>query len=343
MSAAAALSPSVIATRVRAENGRVRSVHIASGREGLPQRVFAGRRGEDAPALAARIFALCPGAQSAAAAGALAAARGEEWREDGAGLARGVECASETLRSSVLGWPIAPGEEGPDAATIATLRAALRAVEALIAASPPDVEPVASALRRAASALGVPARPGEPASGWFARMEASVEADSEFAPDVPVAEAPDETAIFAAMAKGPAPARLFIGKRTQPLIARMRAQADAVAATIADVLAFARRERRPPPPVLHPERSGAGGAAIESPRGPLRHRLELDRRGFIERYSILAPTDWRFAPEGPFVAALIGAPIGRGEIARARVARLAATFDPCAVLRVDVEEEADHA
>ena len=56
---------------------------------------------------------------------------------------------------------------------------------------------------------------------------------------------------------------------------------------------------------------GEGFAAVNSARGRLYHRLKLDGGGRIVDYAIVAPTEWNFHPDGPFVRLLLGARIGR--------------------------------
>jgi Ni,Fe-hydrogenase I large subunit len=43
---------------------------------------------------------------------------------------------------------------------------------------------------------------------------------------------------------------------------------------------------------------GRGLAQVEAARGRLVHRVDIDDRGMIQRYQILAPTEWNFHPRG---------------------------------------------
>jgi len=82
-----------------------------------------------------------------------------------------------------------------------------------------------------------------------------------------------------------------------------------------------------------------GFAAVETSRGRLGHWTRLSRDGKIEDYAIVAPTEWNFHPAGPFVAAVLGARVSRGEAA-ASITRLAGLLDPCVLFRVEVVEPA---
>jgi Ni,Fe-hydrogenase I large subunit len=80
-------------------------------------------------------------------------------------------------------------------------------------------------------------------------------------------------------------------------------------------------------------RDGAGTGLAITTRGPLAHRVEL-RDGRIAAHAAVAPTEWNFHPEGPFVSALRAAPAipdpARG------VALMAASFDACVPLKLDL-------
>ncbi|MGB5742027.1 MAG: nickel-dependent hydrogenase large subunit, partial [Sedimenticolaceae bacterium] len=71
-----------------------------------------------------------------------------------------------------------------------------------------------------------------------------------------------------------------------------------------------------------------GLCQLEAARGRLCHRvlLEGDR---IERYRILAPTEWNFGPEGPAAQALAGITDRQAEMARTQAQLLIHAIDPC--------------
>ncbi len=82
---------------------------------------------------------------------------------------------------------------------------------------------------------------------------------------------------------------------------------------------------------------GAGLAGVDAARGRLYHYVELDARGVIERYRILAPTEWNFHPRGLLAEALAGAAYPEQEVAAEQVVRrLVAAVDPCVGCQVEV-------
>ncbi len=341
MSAVAALSFNRLDIEVRRRDGRAEAVTIASGRFGIGGAVFRGKAAAEAAGLARAVFALCPAAQSAAAAAAFAAASGAP-APGGEEISRALaaERVGENLRSCVLGWPSEPGE-GPDSSSLQVLREALNALRALSRAD--EVGSGVATVRAAATSLGLAERRGvAPTEGWFGRLHAQIAADSAFAPQpapLPRVGPRQDAAIFAALARGApvgggmlesAPAPISLATR---LIARLDAIAEAIDALDG--------KSQAPIVEFHRHGPGAGGAAVESPRGRLYHWMCLDPRGRIADYRILAPTDWSFMPDGPFARALTGAYIGAGAEAERRVGWLAASFDPCVAFQVRVREVED--
>ena len=78
-----------------------------------------------------------------------------------------------------------------------------------------------------------------------------------------------------------------------------------------------------------------GYASVESPRGRLYYLAVVQGDGRLRDARVVAPTEWNFHPDGPFVRALAGfRPDGD---AVAAIARLAAQFSPC--VAVDVVPE----
>ncbi len=92
----------------------------------------------------------------------------------------------------------------------------------------------------------------------------------------------------------------------------MAAALDAIRALLAGCCRALRHRGRPQ------HRPGRGFAAVDSARGRLYHRVKLDGGGRIVDYAIVAPTEWNFHPDGPFVRRLIGARIGAGTAAARR-------------------------
>lgn len=82
---------------------------------------------------------------------------------------------------------------------------------------------------------------------------------------------------------------------------------------------------------------GQGCGLVEAARGSLGHWLSV-KRGRLERYQIIAPTTWNFAPRdtggqpGALEQALVGLPAGEG--APPTVQHVVRSFDPCMVCTV---------
>jgi hypothetical protein len=81
---------------------------------------------------------------------------------------------------------------------------------------------------------------------------------------------------------------------------------------------------------------GIGLAVVETARGRLAHRVELsgDR---VQRYQVLAPTEWNFHPEGPLVCGLINLSAENRAALRRHATMAVMALDPCVGYRVDVD------
>ena len=84
---------------------------------------------------------------------------------------------------------------------------------------------------------------------------------------------------------------------------------------------------------MMPGGSGAGLGIAVTARGRLRHCVVLED-GHIARWSVTAPTDWNFAPDGP-VARAAQALDKDGDLAE-QAKWLVAAFDPCLPCSVEV-------
>lgn len=73
---------------------------------------------------------------------------------------------------------------------------------------------------------------------------------------------------------------------------------------------------------------GVGASHVETARGALLHHVTL-RGECVERYRIIAPTEWNFHPRGAFVRGLEGWPAAKPEEARAAADWLCHALDPC--------------
>ena len=337
MSAAAAS----LILRARLSDEAVESVEIVSPRAD-PSPVFIGLAPRQAAVLAGRLFSLCPASQSIAAEAAGEAALGvaskpEQSRSRALRLLG--ERLGEMLRASLLDWP---RDAPPAPEDIARLRDAL----AILRALPESGDARMADLRAAAAGLGLgDARGG---SSFLARQIAEAqEDDARWAAPPAAADyliAQDDDAVREAMtrdanfSRAPSLAGRCVetgavarrGATRDGVAARLAARLDDMAATL-DALDAALNGDAAPEGLLraHGPATGQGFAAVDSARGRLYHALRLDDAGRIADYRIVAPTEWNFHPDGPFVRALRGAKIGAGAAAKRRIERLAFAFDPC--------------
>lgn len=90
---------------------------------------------------------------------------------------------------------------------------------------------------------------------------------------------------------------------------------------------------------VHLPSSGEGEGLVEAARGALGHWIRIEG-GKIASYQIIAPTTWNFSPRdglavpGPVEAALVGAPVAKGEETPLSVQHIVRSFDPCMVCTV---------
>jgi coenzyme F420-reducing hydrogenase alpha subunit len=89
---------------------------------------------------------------------------------------------------------------------------------------------------------------------------------------------------------------------------------------------------------------GVGIAHVNTARGMLLHQVRLEG-GIIVDYSICAPTEWNFHPQGVFVQESSALPASDPVTAHKRLAALALALDPCVAYRLDMlnEETPSHA
>ncbi|MFZ5558999.1 MAG: nickel-dependent hydrogenase large subunit [Pseudomonadota bacterium] len=81
---------------------------------------------------------------------------------------------------------------------------------------------------------------------------------------------------------------------------------------------------------------GVGMAWVENARGLLIHWVEMGGER-IARYVIVAPTEWNFHPDGPFVGALTGMEVPDAKTLERRARLLAQALDPCVAYRIEVD------
>lgn len=341
---------------VRAKSGRVDGVRIASPRVNVSP-VFVGRSPSEAVSLAKNLFSLCPAAQSLAAQAAAEAASGlaagpDEQRRRALLLL--AERYVEMLRGNVLDWP---REEAPGADSVELLRETLQILRAL-----PDSPDAGAAIARVeAAALKLGLRDYSSGNSLFPSQWAEVAADEAHwdlrQDNADFLRPSDDDAVARAMsdpkfALSPrlpgrcvetgACARRAGADLVETLTGRLAARFADMAATL-DAIAALIGGGDAPPGLLEARSAGPGEgfAAVDSARGRLYHALRLDNAGGIADYSIVAPTEWNFHPDGPFARVLRGANIGTGAAAKLRVARLAFVFDPCIRVGVQIMDDAD--
>jgi uptake hydrogenase large subunit len=334
-------APAAIRIDVRIDNGRTCGVAIDCS--GAPQlsRLFRGRAAQEAPALAQRIFALCPMAQSEAARLAVAEASAEpSHRMRSRARELLAERCAENLRSAVMGWPGAT----PDGETLGALRGALDALRRILAApDDPACAPHVRAVENAARALGLPDTPAAAPMRWFGRLWRAAQDDEEIAAVLaprPFSCDADDAAMLDALESGraalpPAPARDI------SFLDHFRARWNDLAHAIDALSRIARGEAVAMPREGRRSAMRTACVALDSPRGRLFHRVALDDGGRVADYRIVTPTERNFSADGPFAAALKDLRIGAGREAELKIARLAALYDPCVAIDVSVRECAD--
>jgi hypothetical protein len=317
--------------------GAVRAVAIASGAL-RGARAFRGRPADAVPTLAGSLFALCGQAQSVAATAALAAARGRPGPL-AAAVARplAAERIAGLLRAGVLDWPNGGAGMAAPLPLLPLRQALMEAARlqrgagdvAALAAGMAALDPwfdhqarEAEAAPRFTDAATDPLRPDDDAA-----VIAALRADPEGFPRGPVL--PGRRIETGAAMRHAAPFANAIARR----LAARRADLAAALALL--------RGAAPAPGLLASGSPGPGEgwAAVETARGRLHHWACLDAEGRVAGYAILAPTDWNFAPDGPFAATLRGSALGAA--AKAWAGRLAAAFDPCLPLRITLQGAAD--
>jgi hypothetical protein len=364
-----------LVVRLDWDGGRVRAAHPRSVRP-RASRVLIGRRAEEAPALAGRLFAICGRSQSVAAESAQLAARGAQ-RDEASALDAGTRVCAETIHEHLwrllIDWPrlidIPPRSE------------ALIAVRRALA---PVFEGDAAARESVAARLGDIAQAeiyGTKAADWLAiadldslaawcraaptptaRLVAGLlcAAAGEGAEAVGLLPEPDDAAlregIVAALDAEPdyerAPHWKGKPRETGPLArmarhplvrALLAARGAGVLARLVARLAELARSIE----VLAgdaPARARHGGFAIA--QGDGLGWVECARGLLVHRtrlageriadYRIVAPTEWNFHPRGAFARGALAIEADSEAELERRARRLAASLDPCVALRLEI-------
>lgn len=307
--------------------GVVRDVTLTSTRPVTLAGGLVGHPAAAVPAMMERLYAVCGCSQRIAAAFAIAEARNEPFPADARRMAA-AELAQERiaahLRATVVGFP----DVAPSPAEFAAIRTALASGEGQAAAL---------------AALGIP--DAAPRS-WAARLLAACNTEPE-----PVACDPlgpgDDAEVVAALRAGGATfqqAPTLPGRRPEtgayargglPGPACPQARLWARFAEIAAGVRETPEERWIAARRLGP---GEAFAAVETPRGRLYHLVGVDGRGRLSTLRVLAPTEWNFHADGPFVRALRGRRAGGTREIQNETRRIAGLFDPCVAVDVSVNE-----
>jgi len=366
----AALRDDRIEVGVVLRDGAVAAVEITARRPVGVGRMAQGKAGETLIALIPRLFALCASAQGAAAATALASARGDVVRLDYAAAQASAVLAerlAELLRgtTAMLGddaFPaLAPMLRDVIAASRRLDPAGLLEADALdtiergltaFGLDPTCFDDAAACRRWLGSDTLLASLHRRVLSGGAAFGAASIDAlgpeedgaigeqlarcGAAFALRPDLGGRVPETGALARLADHPVIRAFDTG-----LAGRLLARLIEIRETPRRLRAL-RRGTADPAEIVRgiPLGGGLGLAAVECARGRLYHLVELAADGAIQRFEILAPTEWNFHPRGPLVRALCGIVL-RSEDQRRDVARLISAFDPCVGFDVRFHEVAD--
>lgn len=312
----AGLDSGCVLIRLTADRGRVSAVDVASERPAVA-RTLCGRPAEEAVRLVPLLFALCGKAQGRAAELALAAARGQPWT---ARLDPAIE--QEVMREHLWRWLL----DLPPLLGEVPLREEFVAAVAWVAQSCRDelaallAGPQIQGLR---SRLGTIEDVPDPQPRLLPTLDAQASLACWHGLDAAFCKLPEwqgaaaETGAFARrQARAERPATAFAARwlaRLEELrnwaqgCATLGAGGTASAASVAP---------------------GRGRALVETARGLLMHEITLDGER-IAGYSIVAPTEWNFHPQGPLAGWLMGCDAGDREALRKFAAHGVAALDPC--------------
>lgn len=166
--------------------------------------------------------------------------------------------------------------------------------------------------------------------------------DGSFQANPHIAGAPRETGALAAMADQPL-VQAVIAAHGHGLLARVTARLAELAATSDKMARLAERlDSGSSEGVAAPSVAGAGAGTgdIRCARGRLVHWAAVDADGRIERYRILAPTEWTFHPGGALVQGLQGQDGADRQDFAKHVALLVAAMDPCVSCGISIREAA---
>lgn len=330
---------------LKVQDGRVAEAAIRSTRPVTACRVLRGQTVAEALRLLPNLFSVCGTAQAHAGLAAVEAALGLDLpapQRTARDLLLAAETALEHAWRLLLDWPPHCGGQ-PDVAALATLRKSLARLPALLFPDGywnrpggghlhPDREAVLAAVMDFTAHL-----PEEPPLPRWVEERGLADYGANPCPPLPEIDPASRLAADAdgsfvtrpdwdgtVYQTGPL-ARMWEQRKGTGLLGLLTARRDelcAVARRMADLA-----ERLEPDEGLPlPEGSGVGLGVVEAARGRLFHRVEV-RDGRIDRYQILAPTEWNFHPRGPLALGLVGQVPDHAKL-------LVTALDPCVACEV---------
>lgn len=318
---------------------KIVAAHIAATRP-LAASLLLGQTPERAVALVPRLFSLCGQAQGVAARLALRAARGESATAEE--LERAVcrvalEAIGEHLWRLLLDWPALLGQSVRKDAFLSWRKRLLAvsdtSTSALFGAELKRwleqeqrhaFEPVLGLMPALAQSALLP---------WLSATEwAQQPIDEAFSKRPHFSGRPAETGVLARQAENAEVAKLRgaglgIAARIAARYVDLRELASGL--IVPNLLAKWVEAA--------PCGEACGLARVETARGVLLHLIQV-RDLKVQRYLIVAPTEWNFHPQGAFVQGIIGVAATSQAQAEAAARRLALALDPCVDIHIEIQE-----
>ena len=312
----AGVDPGCVWLRLATEDGRVSDVHVASERPAVA-RSLRGKPADDAVRLVPLLFARCGKAQGRAADLALAAARGKECATH---LDPAIQ--QEVMREHLWRWLLdlppllgeSPMREEFVVAVGSVAKCHREELATLLAG--PRIEALCSRLTglddvvESRSQL-LPTLNAQASLNCWTRL------DAEFCRQPHWQGAAAETGAYARSQGGAEPAGAAFAARWLARLEELRDWAEDRVTLGAGGTASA-----------VPVASGIGRTMVETARGLLMHEIVLDGERIAD-YSIVAPTEWNFHPQGPLAGWLTGREASDHEALRNFAACGVAALDPC--------------
>ena len=314
---------------------RIVAARIAAARP-LAARILLGQAAEQAVALVPRLFSLCGQAQGVAAQLALLAARGESAESevlDQAVRRVALEALGEHLWRLLLDWPPLLGQEARKDEFLSWRKRLIRVKDASSAAQLGvdltqwlDREtPLSVHMDLSATSMQGALLPWLTAEEWTRQP-----IDEIFAHQPHFASQPAETGALA---------RQFENAEVAALHRAGCGIAARLAARYADLRDLANGLIEPSLLAgwvdAAPVGEGCGLARVETSRGVLLHLIQV-KAATVQRYVIVAPTEWNFHPDGPVVREITGSPATSRAQVETRARCLALALDPCVACEVDI-------